>query len=177
MKMKVNDVLVYKDAQQALRHGMGVVTGVTYEEYTILWSGRGVTKYRRSILDAKWAQLFRLLDVEGGLPRARHMKLGASESGVSFNENYDRAKVAALCEKLRASGLERAEEVADGLAEKLFTKRFTLSGRAKVMLGQLAELCAGRGSAANEEAREISKELFFGYVLQGSDFQVLKPGK
>jgi len=34
---------------------------------------------------------------------------------------------------------------------------------------QLAELCSAQGSAT-DEAQNISRELFFGYVLQKSDF-------
>jgi hypothetical protein len=40
----------------------------------------------------------------------------------------------------------------------------------------LAELCNARNSAS-EEARNISRELFFGYVLQKSDFKELEAGK
>jgi hypothetical protein len=169
MKMKTDDVLIYKDSQNSIRYGTGVVTSVTHEEYTILWSGRGLTKYRRSILDGKLAETFQLVDQRTSLPKERHLKLSASGVQVSFNENYDRVKVASLCEQLKSSGTDQAKVVADGLATKLFTKKFALRGQAKAVLCQLAELCDS--GSAREEAHHISKELFFGYVLQKSDFQ------
>ena len=75
-----------------------------------------------------------------------------------------------LCEKLKSSGTHRAKEVADGLAAELFTKKLVLRGAAKAVLCQLAELCDTRSSTFGDDARNISKELFFGYVLQKSDF-------
>jgi hypothetical protein len=74
-----------------------------------------------------------------------------------------------FCDKLRASGAPKAVEVADGLKAELFTKKLVLRGAAKTILSQLAELCDER-SASSDEARNISKELFFGYVLSKSDF-------
>jgi hypothetical protein len=49
-------------------------------------------------------------------------------------------------------------------------------GAAKNVLLQLAELCNPR-SAASDEAQNISKELFFGYVLQKSDFVIAEVEK
>jgi hypothetical protein len=177
MKMKIDDVLIYKDSQISIRYGTGVVTSITSDEYTILWSGRGLTRYRRAILDDKLEQIFERVDKRAGLPKERHLHLGASRPGVPFNENYDRAKLELLCEKLKSSGARKAKDVADGLAAELFTKKLALRGAAKAVLLQLAELCSARSSAA-DEARDISKELFFGYVLQKSDFnQAAEPDK
>ena len=111
MKMKTDDVLVYKDSQYSIRYGTGVVTAVTPDEYTILWSGRGLTKYKRSILDGKLEQIFQQVDKRAGLPKERHLQLRASKNGVPFNENYDRAKLALLCEKLKLSGARKAKDV------------------------------------------------------------------
>jgi hypothetical protein len=176
MKMKIDDVLIYKDSQISIRYGTGVVTSITPDEYTILWSGRGVTRYRRSILDDKLEEVFERVDKRAGLPKERHLNLGASKSGIPFNENYDRPKVELLCEKLKQSGARKAKDVADGLAAELFTKKLALRGAAKAVLLQLAELCNAR-SAARDEARDISKELFFGYVIQKSDFKEIEVGK
>ncbi|MFP5262099.1 MAG: hypothetical protein ACLGJB_09365 [Blastocatellia bacterium] len=173
MKMKLDDVLTYKDSQISMRYGTGVVTSITPDEYTILWSGRGVTRYRRAILDDKLDQIFERVDKRAGLPKERHLNLGSSKAGVAFNENYDRAKVEMLCEKLKSSGARKAKDVADGLAAELFTKKLALRGAAKAVLLQLAELCNAR-SAARDEAQNISKELFFGYVLQKSDFKEIE---
>src|SRR5687768_2341625 len=107
MKIKMNDVLMFKDSQNSARYGTGVVTSVSHEEYTILWSGRGLTKYKRSILDKKLAELFQLVDIQAGLPKERYLKLGAAKASVSFNENYDREKVASLCAKLKLSGAHK----------------------------------------------------------------------
>jgi hypothetical protein len=172
MQMKMDDILIYKDSQVSIRYGTGVVTAVTPEEYTILWSGRGLTRYKRSVLDGKLEQVFQRVDKHARLPKERRLQLRASKSkaAVPFNVNYDRAKVALLCEKLKSSGVSKAKEVADGLAAELFTKKLVLRGAAKTVLGQLSELCDDRTSAARDEAREISRELFFGYVVQNSDF-------
>ena len=172
MKMKMGDVLAYKDSQISMRYGTGVVNSITSDEYIILWSGRGLTRYKRSILDEKLDQVFQWVDKKASLPKERHLQLGASKAGVPFNENYDRAKVELLCEKLKTSGARKAKDVAEGLAAELFTKKLTLRGAAKSVLLQLAELCNAR-SAAADEACGISKELFFGYVLQKSDFKEL----
>lgn len=149
------------------------MTSVTPEEYTILWSGRGSTRYKRSILDGKLEQVFLRVDKRVEFPKERHLQLRASKSkaSVPFNENYDRAKVASLCEKLKASGVGEAKVVADGLAAELFTKKLVLRGAAKAVLHQIAELCYTQGTSPRDEARDISRELFFGYVLQKSDFQ------
>jgi hypothetical protein len=171
MQMKVDDVLTYKDSQTSIRYGTGTVTSITPDEYTILWSGRGSTKYKRSILDGKLEQIFQRIDKRAGLPKERHLQLGASKVRVAFNENYDRAKLALLCEKLKSSGSSKGKDVAEGLAAELFTKKLALRGAAKAILCQLAELCDTGSSDGCDEARNISKELFFGYVLQKSDFQ------
>ena len=173
MKIKMGDVLIYKDAQLSVRYGTGVVSAITTDEYTILWSGRGSTRYKRSILEDKLEKIFQRLDKQGGLPKERHLHLGTSKAGVAFNENYDRSKVEALCEKLKLSGARNAKDVADGLSAELFTKKLALRGAAKAVLLELAELCTARGTAC-DEAQSISKELFFGYVLQKSDFAALQ---
>lgn len=170
MKMKLGDVLAYKDSDVSARYGTGVVTAITNEEYAILWSGRGLTKYRRSILDDRLDNTFQLVAKQSRLPKERHLHLGASKkTGVPFNENYDRAKVEILCEHLRTTDASKAKAVADGLTTELLTKKLALRGAAKNVLLQLAELCSP-GSSASDEAQNISKELFFGYVLRKSDF-------
>ena len=176
MKIKMGDVLIYKDAQLSTRYGTGVVSSITNEEYTILWSGRGSTRYKRSILEEKLEKIFQRVDKQAGLPKERHLHLGTSKAGVPFNENYDRAKVELLCEQLKMSGARKAKDVADGLAAELFTKKLALRGAAKTVLLQLAELCNTR-SSASDEAQNISRELFFGYVLQKSDFAVVDAEK
>ncbi|MEN3331286.1 MAG: hypothetical protein V7641_651 [Blastocatellia bacterium] len=173
MKMKMDDVLVYKDSQLATRYGTGVVISVTPAEYTILWSGRGLTKYKRSILDGKLEQTFQPVDDRAGFPKERHLQLGTAKVRVAFNENYDRAKLAVLCEKLKLSAAGKAKDVAAGLAAELFTKKLVLRGQAKAVLCQLAELCDTKAPAACDEAQNISRELFFGYVLKKTDFQEL----
>ncbi len=172
--MKMDDVLVYKDAQSLVLYGTGTVTSVTSDEYTILWSGRGLTKYKRAILDEKLEQIFQRVDKRAGLPKERHLQLGPTKVRVPFNENYDRAKLASLCEKLKSCDTSKAKEVAAGLAKEMLTKKFALRGAAKAVLSQLSELCDARSSAGFEEARDISKELFFGYVLRKSDFQEIE---
>ena len=84
--MKMGDVLVHKDSGINTRYGTGVVTSITNEEYTILWSGHGLSRYRRSIVDEKMDEIFQRVDREV-LPKERHIKLGASKVGVPFNEN------------------------------------------------------------------------------------------
>jgi len=169
MKMKTGDVLVYKDSETSARYGTGIVTSITTDEYLILWSGRGLTKYRRSILDDKLDEIFQRGEKETGLPKERHLRLGTSKVGVPFNENYDRAKVELFCERLKTSGVRNAKDIAEGLAAEQFTKKLALRGEAKNVLLQLAELCSARSSVSND-AQNISKELFFGYVLRKSDF-------
>jgi hypothetical protein len=170
MKMKMGDVVNYKDSQISILYGNGVVTSITSDEYTILWSGRGLTRYKRSILDAKAEQIFQQVDKSVGLPKERRLNLGAPKTRVAFNENFDRARVELLCGRMKLSGVHKAKDLADGLTSQLFKKKFALRGGAKTVLLQLAELCVARKSAACEEARSISRELFFGYVLQKSDF-------
>lgn len=170
MKMKMDDVLIYKDSQIANRYGTGVVTLITPDEYTILWSGRGLRKYRRSILDKNLEFIFQLADKGVCLPKERHLQLGVSKVRVAFNENYDRPRLALLCEKLKISKERKAKDVAEGLTAEFFTKKLNLRGAAKVILCQLAELCNSKTSIHRDEARNISRELFFGYVLQKSDF-------
>jgi hypothetical protein len=173
MKMRMGDVITYKDTEVSARYGTGVVAAITNDEYSILWSGRGLTKYRRSILDDRLEQTFERADKESGLPKERHLHLGTSKVGVAFNENYDRARIKLLCEQLKASGASQAQVVAEGLSAELFTKKLVLRGAAKTVLLQLAELCSPR-NAASDDAQNISKELFFGYVLQKSDFAAKK---
>lgn len=174
MKIKIDDVLIYQDEQLATRYGTGVVTAVTSDEYTILWSGHGVTRYRRAILDIKLDKVFQRVDKRAGLPKERHLLLGDSKAGIAFNENYDRAKIALLCEKLKSSGARKAKDVAEGLTAELGTKRLALREAAKAVLLQLAELCHTKSATACAEAQDISRELFFGYVLQKSDFKKLE---
>ena len=169
MKMKMDDVLVYKDSQITNRYGTGVVTSITTDEYTILWSGRGLTKYKRSILDKNLELTFQLADKGALLTKERHLQLGAAKVKVAFNENYDRPRLALLCEKLKTSKARKAKDVADGLTAELSNKKLVLGGAAKAVLCQLAELCDTSNSARCDEARNISRELFFGYVLQKSD--------
>ncbi len=171
--MKMGDVLNYKDSQVSILYGNGVVTSITSDEYTILWSGRGLTRYKRSILDGKEEQIFQLVNKSVGLPKERRLKLGAPKSRVAFNENFDRARVELLCGRLKLSGTHKAKDVADGLTTELFTKKIALREATKAVLLQLAELCGARKSASCEEARSISRELFFGYVIQKSDFNQL----
>lgn len=177
MKMKMGDVLVYKESEAALRYGTGVVVSITGEEYGILWSGRGLTKYRRAILDQKIDEILTRVDKETGLPKERHLRLGASKTGIPFNEHYDRARVELLCAQLKSSGARKAKDVAEGLALELFTKKLALRGAAKNVLLQLAELCNTKSLDVCDEARDISRELFFGYVLQKSDFVVVETEK
>jgi hypothetical protein len=172
MKMKMGDVLVHRDSGIDTRYGTGVVVSISNDEYGILWSGRGLTRYRRSILDEKLEQVFDRVE-RAVLPKERHIKLGASKVGVPFNENYDRERMALLCESLKNSGSTKATDVADGLKVELFTKKLALRGAAKAILLQLAELCSPPIISA--EARDISRELFFGYVLQKSDFVTEPP--
>jgi hypothetical protein len=178
MAIKMDDVLIYKDSKNHIGYGTGVVTSITSDEYTILWSGHGSTRYKRSILDGKLDQVFQRVDKRAELPKVRHLQLSASKAkaGIPFNENYDREKLALLCDKLRSSGGHKAIDVADGLRTGLLTKKFVLRGAAKTTLSQLAELCDAR-SGSSEEARDISRELFFGYVLRESDFNEPRRGK
>jgi hypothetical protein len=138
-------------------------------EYTILWAQRGSKKYKRSILDEKLADIFQREERESDLPKERQLQLRSSKDGVSFNENYDRAKVKLLCEDLEKSENRNAKTVAKGLNGQLFTKKLTLRTATKTVLLQLARLCRAHNGSA-DAARQISQELFFGYILQESDF-------
>ncbi|MCI0487360.1 MAG: hypothetical protein L0229_12265 [Blastocatellia bacterium] len=171
MKIKIDDALIYRDSQISLRYGTGIVTSISPDEYTIHWPGRGLTRYRRSVLDKNFERVFERVDKRAGFPKERLLNLGASKTGLRFNENYDREKVESLCEKLRMSTERKAKEVAAGLTAGLLTKKFALRGAAKTALWQLAELCSMSGCAACDDAQDISRELFFGYVLQKSDFK------
>ena len=62
------------------------------------------------------------------------------------------------------------------MAAELVTKKLTARGAAKDVLLQLADLCHSR-SSASDGAQNISRELFFGYVLQKSDFKELESNK
>src|SRR5690348_11932496 len=172
MKMKTGDVLVYRDSETSVRYGTGIVMSVTTDEYSILWSMRGLTKYKRSILDRKLEEIFQPGEKEADIPKQRHLRLGSSKLGVPFNESYDRVKVELLCKRLKTSGTRKAIDVAEGLTAELFTKKLALRGAAKNVLLQLAELSIPHGSGGYVEAQNLSKELFFGYVLQKSDFVV-----
>ena len=169
MKLKMGDIFSYRDTQISSRYGTGVVTSITPDECTILWSIRGLTRYRRSILDEKLEQIFQRVEEGTDLPKERHLRLGGARGEVAFNENYDRERVKLLCERLRLTGARKAKDVADGLAADLITKNLPLQRTAIAVLLKLAELCAARSSSC-DEARDISRELFFGYVLQESDF-------
>jgi len=176
MKIKVDDVLTYKDSQTSKRYGTGVVMSVTTAEYTILWSGRGLAKYKRAILDGRLDQVFQKVNQQTALPKERHLRLGSSKVSVAFNENFDRAKVESLCNQLKLSGERKSKAIADGVRAEFLAKKLPLRGAAQSVLLQLAELCGSRGSA-HPEACSISRELFFGYVLQKTDFAELEGSK
>jgi hypothetical protein len=176
MKIKVDNVLIYKNSQDSMRYGTGVVTAITQDEYIILWSGRGLTRYKRSILDGKLEDVFEQVDKRAGLPKERHLQLGSSKVKVAFNENFDRAKVESLCAQLKLSGARKSKDIADSLTAEFLTKKPPLRRTAKSVLLQLAELCGAR-SSAHDEACSISKELFFGYVIQKSDFHEVEREK
>ncbi|MEW6131346.1 MAG: hypothetical protein AB1757_30235 [Acidobacteriota bacterium] len=168
--MKIGNSIVYKDPVMSGIYGIGVVMSVTDAEYTILWAQRGSKKYKRSILDEKLDDIFQREDREQTLPQERLLQLGASKDGVSFNENYDRDKVQLLCEELIKSEALIAKKVAKGLNSQLFTKKLTLRTATKTVLLQLAQLCRSHKLSLSDTARQISQELFFGYILQESDF-------
>lgn len=170
MKIKIDDAIIYRDSKISIRYGTGVVTSISHDEYTIHWAGRGLTRYKRSVLDKNLEQVFQQVDKQASLPRERLLNLGTSESRIRFNEIFDRVKVESLCEKLKVSRSRKAKAVADGVEAGLLTKKFALRGTARTVLLQLAELCNARDSDGCDEARNISRELFFDYVLQKSDF-------
>ena len=172
MKIEVGRTIMHNDTDAAGKYGTGIVTSVTDVEYTILWARRGPTKYRRSILDQKLSEVFRQEDNQPeGTPKERHIHLGSSKQFVVLNENYDRTRVASLCAMLEESAVSGAKEVAEGLTAEFTARKFTLRPASRKALRGLADLCASVSSGAGaEEARQISKELFFGHVIQKADF-------
>jgi hypothetical protein len=171
MRIKVGNNIAYKNPRVAILYGVGIVESITDKEYTILWALRGPKKYRRSILDQRLDDVFRQGESGEDLPRERLVKLGAAKTAISLNENYDRAKVSSLCKALKKSKAQRAKNVADGLTGEMFTNRVTLRPATKEVLRQLALLCGSKDpDGVSEAARKISQELFFGYVIQNSDF-------
>ena len=78
-----------------------------------------------------------------------------------------------LCEKMKLPGEGKPKDIADGVTAEFLARKLPLRGAAKAVLLQLAELCSARSSAHNA-ARGISRELFFGYVLQKADFYELE---
>src|SRR5262249_19597001 len=106
-----------------------------------------------------------------GLPREKRLRLGTSTRAVSFNENYDQDKVQLLCDTLKTSQARSARHVVEGLADMLVTNRVAQGNAAKSALRHLAVLCSReKPTDATDAARQISQELFFGYVIQESDF-------
>jgi hypothetical protein len=171
MRVKIDDTLAYRDPQTATLHGIGIVVSVTEAEYTILWAKRGSKRYKRSILDQKLWEIFQPEGKRTELPREKRLRLGTSTTPVSFNENYDQEKVQLLCATLRTSKARSAKYVVDGLADMLVTKKVAQRTAAQTVLKHLAELCSReKESDATDSARQISQELFFGYVIQESDF-------
>jgi hypothetical protein len=169
MRIKIGNSIAYKDPEVATLYGIGVVMSVTDTEYTILWAQRGSKKYKRSILDEKLADIFQREERESDLPKERQLHLNSSKDGISFNENYDRIKVKILCEELEKSSTRNAKQVAKGLNGQLFTKKLALRTATKAVLLQLARLCRAH-TGDSDTARQISQELFFGYILQETDF-------
>jgi hypothetical protein len=171
MKIKVDDNIAHKDSEQLAMHGIGIVVGVTDTEYTILWARRGSKRYKRSILDQKLAEIFQREGERADLPREKRLRLGTSTNPVSFNENYDQEKVKLLCEMLKTSRARSAKHVVDGLADTLVTKKVAQKAAAKSLFWHLAELCSREKlTDATDAARQISQELFFGYVIRETDF-------
>ncbi len=178
MKIKLGSTLAYKDPQASSLYGIGVVMGVTDSEYTILWSLRGSKRYRRSILDKNLEDVFQKGQDRDDLPKERMLQLGATKSPVAFNENYDREKVKSLCEALKKSKAQNAKKVADSLAVDMLTGKLTLRPAIKTTLRQLAALCNTQKSGdAADVAQQISREFFFGYIIQDSDFKQLEADK
>ncbi|PYP88651.1 MAG: hypothetical protein DMF61_05560 [Blastocatellia bacterium AA13] len=172
MKIEVGRTITYNDTDAAAKYGTGVVMSVTENEYTILWARRGPTKYRRSIVDQQLSEVFKQ---EGGAsegaPKERHIHLGPSKQVIALNENYDRDRLALLCANLEGSGVEGAVEVAKGIAAEFTSRKFTLRPGSKKVLKALADLCTSTAPGASvAEACEISRELFFGRIIQKSDF-------
>src|SRR5262249_38791532 len=173
MRVKVDDTIAYRDHEMAILHGVGIAVSVTESEYTILWARRGSKRYKRAILDPKLLEIFQH---EGkgkrmDLPREKRLRLGTSTRAVSFNGNYDQNKVQQLCDTLKTSQARSARHVVEGLADMLVTNRVAKGNAAKSTFRHLAALCSGeRLGDATDAARQISQELFFGYVIQESDF-------
>ena len=170
MKIEVGRTITHNDSDTAARYGVGVVMSVTEAEYTILWARRGPTKYRRSIVDQKLSEVFRPEAQPDSAPKERHVHLGPSKIVVVLNENYNRERLSALCAMLEASDVSGAREVAEGLTAEFTARKFTLRPASKKVLKRLADLCAPTANGGPDEAREISKELFFGHVIQKTDF-------
>lgn len=171
MKIKTGNTLAYKDPDMSTLYGIGVVTTVTDAEYTILWARRGARRYKRAILDQKLDNVFQREDKLVDLPKEKHLLLGTSKVGIPFNENYDRIKVKTLCDALLESKAKHAKDLAEGLTGKMFANKLAMRAATKTMLQQLAELCGNSKYAeASSAARQISQELFFGYIIQKSDF-------
>ncbi len=171
MKIKTGNTVAYKDPDTSNLYGIGVVTTVTDAEYTILWARRGARRYKRAILDQKLDDIFQREAKPGELPKEKHLLLGASKVAIPFNENYDRMKVKTLCETLSESKATHAKDLAGGLTGKMFTNKLAMRAATKAVLQHLAELCSNSKHAeASSAARQISQELFFGYIIQKSDF-------
>jgi hypothetical protein len=171
MKIAIGNSITYKDADASVIHGIGVVKSITEIEYTILWSRRGSKRYRRDVLDQRLDVVFQWEDKQASAHREGNLRLGAAKSGISFNEGYDRAKVKSLCETFQFSGAPRAIELATSLTKELLRDKFEMRTATKTVLRELAEFCGSEMSNdAGQAARQISQELFFGYVIQESDF-------
>jgi hypothetical protein len=171
MRIKIDDTVGYRDPQMAALHGVGIVISITEWEYTILWARRGSKRYKRSILDQKLWGIFQPEGKRTDLPREKRLRLGASSNPISFNENYDQEKVRLLCDTLKTCSVRSAKHVVDGLADMLVAKKAAQQSAAKSVLRHLAELCSReKPSDGTDAARLISQELFFGYVIQESDF-------
>jgi len=174
MKIRTGNTLAYKDPQTSIRYGVGVVMSVTDSEYTILWSLRGTRRYRRSILDHRLDDIFQRERDRDDLPKEKMLQLGAPKSPVSFNENYDRERVKSLCENLKKTRAESAKKVADALVAEMLSDKVAMRAATKTALRQLAELCnSQKPGDTSDLARQISRELFFGYILQDTDFKPL----
>ena len=170
MKIEVGRTITHNDSDAAARYGTGIVMSVSDIEYVILWAKRGPTKYRRSVLDQQLAEVFRQDSPSEAAPKERHMHLGPSKQVVVFNENYDRARIASLCASLGESTVSGAKETAEALTAEFTARKFTLRPASKKVLKRLADLCVPTAAGGPDEAREISKELFFGHVIQKTDF-------
>src|SRR5260370_25307452 len=169
MKSAIGNSITYKDPEAAVHHVIGVVKSITELEYTILWSRRGSKRYRRSVLDQRLDVVFQWEDKQASAHKEGYLRLGAVKAGISFNEAYDRAKVQSLCEAIQSSGTPGATDLVKGLTKEMLGTSFEMRAATKAVLRGLAEFCGGQTETA-QLARQISQELFFGYVIQGSDF-------